>query len=273
MNRPHLLTAITAVLFCLAPLAWSQPDQSSGAATEPAPYRMTTPPGMQTIQVGLYTGVCPQAYVSAVQNGLESVKEPKRPTTMPSDLVANLAAVHDKLATEMTNDLALSDPTVATTFLDTTVTDGLKRLAGITLKMYVLVGTQDEVRSAMLGGWNAPDNFHYNPDSNSVDYSDHAAFPVDRAPDDIVFWVQIDPAMTPADISELVAQRVQKFSDSITAALSQAGPQYTLRLMMNFVNNPNTKDTSADKQNMAWMHLPPSAEWFGLGVMGDLGAK
>jgi hypothetical protein len=250
------------IVLLLSPLVWSQTTAPAAlATTAPSRYTVMVPAGMQSITVAGRTALCMPDIADAVRSGLGKVKPTQRPTTMPSDILARLAAVRPTLVKEMNTDLLVS-PDSVNKFLDENLVLMLKEMSNLHADTYIVVATQDQITAAEKQGWHAP-MFHYNQLANQTSYEARITVSTAGAMDDVVLWAAVQPGASPDEIAGTVAKVAQDFEGGFVGASSQESLLQSRNLFIGFIA----------QSVAAPLKLPVNEQWFALGMMGTMSCK
>lgn len=224
-------------------------------------YTLIMPPGMKLITVSGHTAICPPQYEEVAQKCLAKVMPATRPTTMASDILEKLANSRAALAREIAADFDIPGDKIAA-FLDGTLKPALERGAAIHARVYVLVGTQDQVTALLKRGWHAP-LFQYNPLANRTIYEAHVLVDADRPLDDTVLWDEVRPGESDDEIAANMNTELQTYDAGFLFGCAQTA---LLQVRTKFV-------TFLSDSVMTPLKMPDSEHWFQLGVTGAMSSK
>lgn len=161
----------------------------------------------------------------------------------------------------MAADLAVPEDKVAA-FLGDKLGAELGKMADVKPRIFVLVATQEEVTAAMKAGWADP-RFHYNPLADHTFYRPNIRITTDRPMDDAVLWAEVQAKSSPADVADAVVKAYQDTEGEFTSAVSNEAMVLTRNLFIQFVGD----------NVVTPLKLPPTEQWFGLGLMASMSAK
>jgi len=275
---PAAVAGMAAMLWlgCAASLAQTteplaepatEPATNQAAATGPTTTRVryvaTLPPGFVRLsgQGAFWPRVifCTKDDASWLAAALTPVGPSTRPTTMPSDILAQLQAKRQQMIDRISNDLAIT-PAQAADELDHHIVPFARDMQSMQPSVIFLITSVPDLRKILRDGW---DNrqFRYNAAANeSVYMGAHMDIAVGRPADDTVFPVVFDPSNTHETITSRLNQHIRQ-DESVVAVDVSVRAQSSMQLQF--------ADLLA-RQAVAPLHAKDDQQWFYVGLLGVL---
>jgi hypothetical protein len=241
-------------------LADSANAPATAPATQPA-YKLIMPAGMEMVTVGSGTAICPPHYTELVRKGLAQLQPATRPTTMASDILANLAASRGTVQAQIAADFNIPADQVGA-FLDGSLKDSLEKVERFHNRIFIIVATQEEMTRVMKTGWHAP-LFHYNPLDDHTFYN--PSFSLTDAPEqnDLVLWDEVTHGESDADIVDGMNQQLHGFQNVFLEVAGQVAVKEERREFIHFISEKVIKP----------LNIPSTEDWFNYGVLGAMSSK
>jgi hypothetical protein len=256
---PPLLVSICAA--AAFPLA-AHGQAAVPAATAPARYVVTVPPGYEKHTAAGHTAICLPRDAAWVKKALAEVKPATRPSTMPADLLQRATAARPAVVKQMVADLGLGDDKAANAFFDDKLIPTLRKLDEVRPPVFFLVCTRDELRELAKTGWGEP-RFHYNRVSNDVRYNDNVMVSIDRPMDDSVLPAFFDEKHAPDERSRNLAAGIQQLHTSLAKLVADQSPPNVFNMLAQHLGETYFEP----------LKLRRDQQWFALGAVGNLAAK
>jgi hypothetical protein len=262
LMRPHFIALASVAVIAFASIA-AFADPPADPSTQPAPYVLIMPAGMQQVTIGDHTVICPPNYEAAVRQALGKFTPTTRPTTTASSIVERLASSRAALVDEMSTDLGVPKDKVAA-FIDEKLKPSLQYLAIFHPRVFVVVATQDQLRAAIKGGWHAP-LFHYNPLADHTFFEPRVSVPdsAETKVDDLVILSEVLPNQSDGDIADTLIKTIHDFESGLGQGTTQGALLQIRNKFSDFILDTVIKP----------LNLPSTEAWFGRGVNGTMSSK
>jgi hypothetical protein len=232
------------------------PSAPSTAPTM-APIKITLPSSLIRVEVGDHVAVCEANDEKWVRAALTAAKPATRPSTMPADILARVQSTRDETSKEIEAD-ALIAPKDVDEFYDKILIPSEQREANVKTHLILLVTTKARLIELMRAGFTLP-NFHFNPLSNEISFSPNLVLTEDEQ----VIHSLYAPETPESARREALSARVRDMDSMRMTAQGSESAILAQRMFVGFVGS----------KLFVPMKLRPDQEWFGLGVLGWLGAK
>ena len=216
-----------------------------------APHQAEIPPGYHVLTVGTRQIICEPTDDDWVRTAASAVAPSKRPTTMPSDILAALAQRRSDLTAMVQADFALSDPKAFSDCIDQDLIPQLSKFQALSPAVYYFPITHDKLLALMQNGWTDP-RYHYLRFAHQVDYSDGIAISIDHPMDDLVMWVEIKETDSPQARGDALIKGIAEFETQFPVAVSLFGQSGTRNVFADFLLN----------QEMVPLKLAATEGWF-----------
>jgi hypothetical protein len=207
ISRIHLLL-ILGLAGALAPFAWADGAPSTAPATRSAVRHVAViPPGYHVVVVGDRKIICRPAddvWVSKIVMGPAT-----RPTTMPSDILADIQQKRGDILQQAAADLAMADTKPLNDAIDSMIPE-VNKLVNLNPTVYYFPITRKNLTDLVAGGWSDP-RFLYIRYAHQVVFDGFVTVTTDRPMDDLINWVEITDDQTPAEKMQVVAENAGRF--------------------------------------------------------------
>jgi hypothetical protein len=266
MIKPSFV-ALSLAIF-ISTITFAQPASApaskptSAPTTAPAPHRLTMPPGFIKVSASERTCLCEPPDKEWVTKALNDLQPTSRPTTMPSDLYDSLVSKKDDLLKQMTQNLGLTDTSVAQKMINDNLIPDMQRMADIRPPMFYMVCTKARLLELIKGGWSDP-RFYYNRVAEDVAIYDRVDLSIQHAMDDLLIPALYDPAKPVNERIDFLQKQIDKNEANIAANLSI---QAQIMVQSGLVN-------AVEEAAIKPLALKPGQEWFGIGVEGMLSTR
>jgi hypothetical protein len=220
------------------------------------------PDGFIRIVASNRVAICLPGDSSWVTDCLNHTAPGTQPSTRPAELLASLQARGDALAANLTHQLDLRDPQLATRFVRESLIPLSRRLSGLNVRIVYLVITRDDLKRLVIGGWGGA-QFHYNRVADKVAFNGSINVSPDAADGESLVPA---PYLSAASVEERSAEfsadirRTETGIQNMIARESQSTIQLTLA---RFIAQNGTVPLKLDL----------SADWFSTGVVGTLSTQ
>lgn len=227
------------------------------AQEEKPRYILTLPPGFQLVEAAGYKAICRPDDEPWVKQTLETFAPTTRPSTMPADLFARLAASREQVIQQIATDFAVSDTAGIAKRFDELATE-LERLRDFRPPLFFLCITPQQLKALLRDGqWTTP-SLYYNRLADDVAYRETLPLTAERPMDDTLMTVLLregdDAAANAARLTNSIAKAQQDLSEMVSGRalfLCQAIP---FEAVLMEVFKP--------------LELPPDQRWFAVGISG-----
>lgn len=238
------------------------PSTEPSATTRPhTPHIAVLPPGFARITVGTHNAFCQPADEQWVRDALAAITPATRPTTMPSDMTANIEKHRDQLVQMMMQELALPDRKDLDAAIDRILTN-LGKVQNASVAVYYMPVTRSKLAELMRDGWSDP-RFRYIRYANDVVFDPLVTFSLDQQTDDLVDWLEIHDDQSPDARRAALIRKITDFESADVAWFSMVSQSGTRNVLAEFITT-HVIDP---------LKLPASLTWFGQGVTGVYAIK
>jgi len=239
------------------------PAPATGPATEPyVRHAVVIPPGFHVLSANGINVICQPADDAWIKAALAAVTPTTRPTTTPSDLLANFQRAKPKLITTMSADLALSDSKPVADYMDNKLGHYLQKLVDLKVPSYFLVTSQDELKQLMKAGWSDP-SLYYNQMTDEVRYTPNMVPTLDREMDDVLVPV-LSGEKEPTDKrKDIVVAAIRNWNHGVDNFIAQQGLGLSQRLLIQCIA----------ENGIVPLKLKTGQQWWGMGVLACLSCK
>jgi hypothetical protein len=258
------LRSCVLTTFVLIALAASSTLAQTAPASQPTTrYVATLPPGFKTVTVANRIAWCESADEKWVRATLGAVSPTTRPSTMPSDIVAHIAAKRNVLAQTIASDLGV-EPAEIDKLFDEKLLPAIKQLDSFDLRMFYLTLSHARFIGLLRDGVWEDRRFRYNRAAGDVSVTRGVVLTLaPNGTDDVVV-----PAVYEADDDETartsaLSRVVRENEEMIAGSVSDRSIVLTQLALIEFIG------TSVIQP----LKLADDQQWFGLGLVGALGAK
>ncbi|HVT90875.1 MAG TPA: hypothetical protein VHD56_18620 [Tepidisphaeraceae bacterium] len=262
MRLSKLWACLTCAAFLVSAKAFAQPATApkAPATTARARHAITIPPGFHVIEVNQRQLIVEPADETWLRPLVASLKPTTMPTTMPSDLIGQITASRDKLKQRLTTDLALSDASLAETFLKDHLEESLKKYHEIVPPLFYMVVSEKRLAELYRGGWSDP-RFYYNRVSDSVIINSQLDLTADGMADDVLLPALYKKDGTPDEQHSQVEDEIRSTESKLASAISLQAMRECHEAFLQF----------ALLQTITPLKGRPDREWFSVGVAEVLG--
>lgn len=236
---------------------------ATAPATEPyVRHAVVIPPGFHVISANGMNALCQPADDAWVKATLAAVTPTTRPTTTPSDLLANFDRVKPKLISTISADLALSDPKPIADYMDSKLGHYLHKLVELKVPAFFLISSQEQLKQLMKAGWSDP-SLYYNQMTGEVHYNPNMVPTLDRDMDDVLVPCLSSEKEPPDKRKEIIVAAIRNWNHSVDEFIAAQGIGLSQRLLIQCIA----------ENGIIPLKLKPGQQWWGMGVMACLSCK
>ena len=218
------------------------------------------PPGFERVESGAMVVLCRDADVLWVRDALSSYSPATRPSTMPADLLARVAAQRTAVIDMMQKDLVLTDRGALDRLFDETILPELRRVESFRAPMFYMVTTMPVLKDLVKSEkWNDP-RFYFNRLADEVMFTQAIPLSIGRSMDDTIIPVLHEETWDTARRKEHLAKTLQDVDRDLAHAISGRAQFDCHMALIDFMM----------KNVFEPLHLKPGQKWFGLGAAGVL---
>jgi hypothetical protein len=220
------------------------------------------PSGFHEMAIGSRSFICRPEDESWIRVAVAAIAPETRPTTMPVDILQTIAQQRGPIFKQIAAELGLSDSIALGTAFDKEMIPPLKKLRDVNPRVYYFPITRADLVSLMESGWSDP-RYEYLSSTKDVHYIEHVDIALDRQPDDVVIWANIQDADSVKKRSQTLASKIMEYEGPYSyweSGLAQTGVRH---VMTAFLRSEVTSK----------LNLPDSLSWFGVGLSNVYGVK
>jgi hypothetical protein len=250
------------VSFILAALAVADPTTlpaTNPAATQPAATRAAhvtvVPPGYHEITIGTRSFLCLPEDDSWIHSAVATASPATRPTTMPADILQNVAQRRGQIIQQIVTELGLADTKAVDAAFDKEMIPPLEKMRDVEPKVYYFPITPSDLQKLIEAGWSDP-RYEYNRNANNVHYIEHVDIALDHQPDDVVIWARLADGDSSEQRSQALVSKIAEYENQFMfwkSAFAQTGVRHVMTALV--------RNEVTDKLN-----LPETLSWFGIGL-------
>jgi|GEM_PF-1702859 len=232
---------------------------SAPATTSPTTARVRVeaivPTGFVKVTVDGRIAMCEPANEAWIKEVMTKTAPATRPTTMPADLSAKVAASRDAITQQLMSDLAITDKAAIDRMYEERVYASLKKYENFKSPIIFLVCSNNKLKEIVKNGWTNP-RFRYNRAMDDVQFSYSLSLKVDEPMDDEVLPVNYDDTTDDAAKRTRFAEALRTIEGSLLQSMADDAQN---GLQLAFAQ-------TIGEQTIKSLDLKPGQEWLGFGI-------